>query len=47
MELELHSDRTLAREDVTTVMANLQSQGFHLQMPPEIHPELRDGSDGF
>jgi uncharacterized protein YcgL (UPF0745 family) len=47
MELELHPGRPLAREDVAKVMDNLQSQGFHLQMPPEIRPELRDGDDGF
>jgi uncharacterized protein YcgL (UPF0745 family) len=47
MTLELHAGRTLAREDVSKVMANLQAQGFHLQMPPEIRPELRDGADGF
>ena len=47
MELELHPDRPLAREDVAKVMDNLQAQGFHLQMPPEIRPELYDGDDGF
>lgn len=36
MELELSADRPLAREDVETVMANLEQRGFHLQMPPEI-----------
>jgi len=34
MELELSADRPLAREDVNTVMKNLESQGFHVQMPP-------------
>ena len=34
MELELSSDRPLAREDVTIVMKNLETQGFHVQMPP-------------
>lgn len=47
MELELHPGRTLAREDVTKVMVGLKERGFHLQMPPEIRPELRDGDDGF
>ena len=37
MELELSADRTLARENVTTVMKNLESQGFHVQMPPLIN----------
>ncbi len=43
MKLELHPERTLAREDVTRVMANLSSQGFHLQMPPDIKPHLYEG----
>ena len=34
MELELSAERTLAREDVTTVMKNLDKQGFHVQLPP-------------
>jgi hypothetical protein len=34
MELELSADRPLAREDVNTVMKNLETQGFHVQMPP-------------
>ncbi|MEN8177931.1 MAG: YcgL domain-containing protein [Pseudomonadota bacterium] len=40
MELELHPQRKLAREDVATVLQNLKTQGFHLQMPPEIKPDL-------
>lgn len=34
IELELHSGRQLAREDVRLVMRNLEDQGYHLQMPP-------------
>jgi hypothetical protein len=34
MELELSAERPLAREDVNTVMENLATQGFHVQMPP-------------
>jgi len=34
MELELSPERPLARENVTTVIKNLESQGFHVQMPP-------------
>jgi uncharacterized protein YcgL (UPF0745 family) len=34
-DLELSAARPLAREDVLTVMKNLQTQGFHLQMPPK------------
>jgi len=45
MQLELHAERALAREDVTRVMENLRSQGFHLQMPPELTPDLYHGND--
>ena len=34
-DLELSADRPLAREDVLVVIKNLNSQGFHLQMPPK------------
>lgn len=34
MELMLSADKPLAREDVNTVIKNLQQQGFHIQMPP-------------
>ena len=43
MELELHPDRNLAREDVHKVIHNLQSIGYHLQMPPNLIPEMNDG----
>lgn len=39
MDLVLHPGLSLSREDVATVMANIRSQGFHLQMPPNIHPD--------
>jgi uncharacterized protein YcgL (UPF0745 family) len=45
MELELHADRPLAREDVSKVMANLRERGFHLQMPPELDPDMYYGND--
>jgi uncharacterized protein YcgL (UPF0745 family) len=32
--LVLTPERTLAREDIHAVLANLQKQGYHLQMPP-------------
>ena len=35
MELELDSEKKLAKEDPVKVMDNLKNQGFHLQMPPE------------
>ena len=34
IEIELHRNRRLAREDVQTVMRNLEDKGYHLQMPP-------------
>jgi uncharacterized protein YcgL (UPF0745 family) len=30
----LTPERSLAREDIHKVLANLDSQGYHLQMPP-------------
>lgn len=45
MNLELHSGRGLAREDVVEVMANLREHGYHLQLPPRTDaaalPEYR------
>lgn len=43
MELELHPQRKLAREDVEKVIGNLRNLGYHLQMPPNLVPELNDG----
>ncbi len=40
LELELHPDRSLAREDVNQVISNLRESGFHLQFPPAMLPEL-------
>ena len=34
IDLELSHRRPLAQEDVKQVMNNLETQGFHLQMPP-------------
>jgi len=36
MEVELTPERKLARENITTVMENLATQGFHVQVPPPI-----------
>jgi len=47
MELDLHSDRPLAREDVNQVIDQLLEKGFFLQMPPKLIPEMNDSSDGF
>ncbi len=37
MDLELTPGRRLARADVEQVRAQLQSQGYYLQMPPQIY----------
>jgi len=44
MELELHAERPLAREDVAQVMQNLTGQGFHLQMPLNLESWLYHGN---
>lgn len=33
-DLVLTPERKLEREDITTVLENIATQGFHLQMPP-------------
>lgn len=33
-DLVLSPERALAREDIHQVLANLEKQGYHLQMPP-------------
>jgi uncharacterized protein YcgL (UPF0745 family) len=35
LEVELHAERRLPREDVQVVMQNLRTQGWHLQLPPQ------------
>ena len=43
MELQLFPELNLAREDTLLVMENLRTQGFHLQMPPQIETRLYRG----
>jgi len=38
MRLDLHAGRTLARENVLTVLKNLRTKGYHLQLPPQLDP---------
>lgn len=45
MELTLTPERRLAREDVAVVIDNLAGQGFHLQLPPDLDPDLYHGND--
>ncbi|OOZ35778.1 YcgL domain-containing protein [Solemya velesiana gill symbiont] len=47
MELELHPERPLARENIDKVMAALRENGFYLQMPPRLEPELHEGEQTF
>jgi len=50
MELDLHAQRKLARSEVGRVMADLDSRGFYLQMPPPgpglVQAPGRPGPDG-
>lgn len=39
LELELHPERRLAREDAAVVRANLDARGFHIQFPPRVDGE--------
>jgi uncharacterized protein len=34
LELDLQPDRSLPREDAGTVLENLRTRGWHLQLPP-------------
>lgn len=43
MTLQLSEQRKLARADVAEVMAQLHSQGYYLQMPPQHHPVISSG----
>jgi len=49
MTLELHAHSKLGQEDPAKVLANLERQGFHVQMPRDIESEAaraaqRDGA---
>ena len=45
MELELDARRKLARADVTTVMRRLTEEGYYLQMPPKLAPDIYHGNE--
>lgn len=45
MQLTLSPERPLAREKVSAVIRNLREQGFHLQMPPKLEPDLYHGNE--
>ena len=37
MQLNLANKDKLASQDIKLVKENLQTQGYHLQMPPKVH----------
>ncbi len=45
MELELDEQRKLARADVTRVMSQLAEEGYYLQMPPKLKPDIYHGNE--
>lgn len=45
MELELDEQRRLARADVTRVMSQLSEEGYYLQMPPKLKPDIYHGNE--
>ncbi|WP_456445752.1 YcgL domain-containing protein [Thiolapillus sp.] len=45
MELALDMDRQLARAEVGAVMRQLESEGYYLQMPPELRPDIYHGNE--
>ncbi|HIP52744.1 MAG TPA: YcgL domain-containing protein [Chromatiales bacterium] len=46
MELVLHAERPLAREDVGKVMESLRRDGYHLQLPPPVESMLKPPEEG-
>ncbi len=44
MELELHEQRSLARAEVQAVMKQLGEEGYYLQMPPQLVPDIYHGN---
>ena len=44
MQLSLSPARKLARVDVEKVILSLREQGYFLQMPPKLEPELYHGN---
>jgi len=44
MALELHENRPLARAEVSRVMERLEEEGYYLQMPPKLAPDIYHGN---
>lgn len=45
MQLELHEQRSLARAEVQAVMKQLSEEGYYLQMPPKLAPDIYHGNE--
>ena len=45
LEVELNAERRLPQEDAQIVMDHLQSQGWHLQLPPQQTLEVASDPD--
>jgi uncharacterized protein YcgL (UPF0745 family) len=45
MQLELHEKRSLARADTLRVIQQLEEEGYFLQMPPDLRPDIYHGNE--
>ena len=45
MQLDLHAQRPLSRANVNEVIHSLDSNGYYLQMPPKLVPDMYHGND--
>jgi len=45
MQLDLHPGRSLSRANVNEVIHSLDINGYYLQMPPKIVPDMYHGND--
>ena len=45
MKLTLDPKRKLHRADVTVVMRKLRTEGYYLQLPPRLRPEMYHGNE--
>lgn len=45
MQLDLHPNRPLSRANVNEVIHSLDTNGYFLQMPPKLVPDMYHGND--
>ncbi len=45
MQLDLHPNRPLSRANVNKVIHSLDTDGYYLQMPPKLVPDMYHGND--